>query len=193
MGAEPGQREITVVLDADSVGHAVRRIAQEIVQSHPDPGAIALLGILSRGRPLADRIATEIERIHGTAPPVGSLSTVLYRDDLRSGRRLPKFGTGETHFDFDVNGITVVLIDDVFATGRTTRAALDEIIDYGRPTRIELACLVDRGVRELPIRPDYVGWTIGTSPRDHVTVHLVETDGEDAVLLAKLPADDDAE
>lgn len=192
MGAEPEQREITVVLDAESVGLAVRRIAREIVQTHPEAEAIALLGILSRGRPLADRIATEIERIHGTAPRVGSLSTVLYRDDLRSGKRLPKFGTGETHFDFDVTGITVVLVDDVFATGRTTRAALDEIIDYGRPMRIELACLVDRGIRELPIRPDYVGWSIGTNAQDHVTVHLVETDGEDAVLLAKIWADNDA-
>lgn len=190
MGAEPEQREVTVVLDADSVGHAVRRIAHEIVETHPEPTAIGLLGILSRGRPLADRIASEIERFHGTAPPVGSLSTVLYRDDLRSGRRLPKFGSGETHFDFDVTGMTVILVDDVFATGRTTRAALDEIIDYGRPMRIELACLVDRGIRELPIRPDYVGWSIGTTAQDHVTVHLVETDGEDAVLLAKLAAED---
>lgn len=185
MSAESEQREVTVVLDAESVGHAVKRLAQEIVQSHPDPDSFALMGILSRGRPLADRLAAEIERIQGTAPRVGSLSTVLYRDDLRSGRRVPKFGSGETHFDFDVNGITVILVDDVFATGRTTRAALDETIDYGRPTRIELACLVDRGVRELPIRPDYVGWSIGTIPEDHVTVHLMETDGEDAVLLAK--------
>lgn len=192
MGAESGQHEVTVVLDADSVGYAVRRLAQEIVQAHPDPTEFALMGILSRGRPLADRIAVEIKRIVGNAPMVGSLSTMLYRDDLRSGRRLPKFGSGETHFDFDVNGITVILVDDVFATGRTTRAALDEIIDYGRPTRIELACLVDRGVRELPVRPDYVGWAIGTSPNDHVTVHLTETDGEDAVLLAKTSSEDDA-
>lgn len=190
MNADSEQSEVTVVLDAESVGHAVRRIAHEIVESHPDPDAFALMGILSRGRPLADRIAAEIARTQGVAPRVGSLSTVLYRDDLRSGRRVPKFGSGETHFEFDVNGIIVILVDDVFATGRTTRAALDELIDYGRPTRIELACLVERGVRELPIRPDYVGWSIATSAEDHVTVHLEETDGEDAVLLAKASADD---
>ncbi len=192
MTTDSTQHDVTVVLGADALGMAVVRLAQEIIDAHEDPAQIALLGILSRGRPLADRIAEEIARIRGEAPPVGSLSTVLYRDDLRSGRRVPKFGSGETHFDFDVNGIVVILIDDVFATGRTTRAALDETIDYGRPRRIELACLVDRGIRELPIRPDYVGWSIGTEPQDHVTVHLTETDGEDAVLLAKIPADDDA-
>mgnify|MGYP002623919598 CR=1 FL=1 len=190
MSPESEQHEVTVVLDADSVAKAVRRLAHEILEAHPDPGDYALMGILSRGRPLADRLASEIQRLRGESPNVGSLSTVLYRDDLRSGRRLPKFGSGETHFDFDVTGIPVILVDDVFATGRTTRAALDEIIDYGRPSRIELACLVDRGVRELPIRPDYVGWTIGTKPEDHVTVHLMETDGEDAVLLAQQSTDD---
>jgi pyrimidine operon attenuation protein/uracil phosphoribosyltransferase len=178
--------ETTVVMDAEAIEAALRRIAQEIAAENENAEAVALLGILSRGRPLAERLAAHIEAMTGAKPRVGSLATTLYRDDLRSGR-LPATVGAETHFDFDVDGITVVLIDDVIAAGRTIRAALDEVMDYGRPRRIQLACLVDRGLRELPIQPDYLGWSLGTTPDDHVAVRLREIDGEDVVLLERMP------
>lgn len=176
----------TVVMTADAVESAIRRMAAEILDALGSSDAFVLLGILSRGRPLADRIAEEINSVTGSAPNVGSLATTLYRDDLRSGMGKPRVGAGETHFDFDVSGVTVVLVDDVISAGRTVRAAMDEVMDYGRPRRIQLACLVDRGVRELPIQPDYLGETIDTHVDDHVSVRLAETDGEDIVLLERV-------
>ncbi|MBN2310554.1 MAG: bifunctional pyr operon transcriptional regulator/uracil phosphoribosyltransferase PyrR [Candidatus Hydrogenedentes bacterium] len=175
----------TVVLDAGAVAASVHRMAQEIVADNADIASLVLLGVLSRGRPLAERLAAEIGAMTGTAPKVGSLSTTLYRDDLRSGRAGGITGTTGTHFDFDVDGITVVLVDDVLSTGRTVRAALDEVMDYGRPQRVRLACLVDRGLRELPIQADYLGWSLATEPDDHVSVRLAETDGEDLVVLER--------
>lgn len=175
----------TVMMTADAVAEAVRRMATEICNAHEQDDPLVLLGILSRGRPLADRIAQEIKSSTGVAPKVGSLATTLYRDDFRSGMGKPKMGTGETHFDFDVSGVTAILVDDVISAGRTVRAAMDEVMDYGRPKRIQLACLVDRGVRELPIQPDYLGVALNTHPDDHVAVRLVETDGEDIVLLKR--------
>ncbi len=177
--------EHTIVMDATAVAGAIRRLAQEIAASTADIHALVLLGVLSRGRPLADRIAAHIGEMAGVAPAVGSLSTRLYRDDLRSGRTAGFTGGTGTHFDFDVDGKTVVIVDDVLSTGRTTRAALDEIMDYGRPARIRLACLVDRGLRELPIQADFLGWPLATSEADHVSVRLIETDGEDMVLLER--------
>ena len=135
--------------------------------------------------PLADRLADIIGNETGTRPSVGALSTTLYRDDLRSGKVTVKIGTGETHFDFDVTGKSIVLVDDVLYSGRTVRAALDEVMDYGRPERIQLACLIDRGLRELPIQADYLGLSIQTAPEDHVQVKLTEIDGEDEVILTK--------
>ncbi len=176
--------EMTVVMDHEAIDAALRRIAQEIVADGEALPDVALLGILSRGRPLADRLAACIESLTGTRPRVGSLATTLYRDDLRSGR-VPATVGNETHFDFDVDGMTVILVDDVIAAGRTIRAALDEVMDYGRPQRIQLACLVDRGLRELPIQPDYLGWSLATAPNDHVSVRIREIDGEDAVLLER--------
>lgn len=181
-GAE--QRETTVVLDAEALDAALERIAQHIVTNNDDLDAVALLGILSRGRPLAERIADKIQRMTGIRPRVGSLATTLYRDDLRSGRVAATVGN-VTHFDFDVQGITVVIVDDVLSTGRTIRAALDEIMDYGRPRKIQLACVIDRGLRELPIQADYLGWSIATTADDHVQVKLKEIDGEDVVLLER--------
>ncbi len=172
-----------IVLDASQMASIVHRLAQEIVAGHDHLETLALLGILSRGRPLADRIAAEIEHMTGVPPKVGSLATTLYRDDLRSGAAHFKGGSGETHFEFDVNGLCVVLVDDVVSAGRTIRAAMDEVMDYGRPKRIQLACLIDRGHRELPIQPDYCGWSIATTRDDHVQVKLQEIDGEDIVLL----------
>ena len=185
--------EMTVVMDAQAMGGAIDRIAREILHDTPEVENLALLGILSRGRPLADRLAARIQEMVGTPPHVGSLSTQLYRDDLRSGRISGITGSTGTHFDFDVDGMTVVLVDDVLSTGRTVRAALDEVMDYGRPKRIQLACLIDRGLRELPIQADYLGWSLATSSRDHVSVHLSETDEEDAVLLERVGGEENEE
>ncbi len=184
-----------VVRDHEAIDAALDRLAHEIVASHETLSDVALLGILSRGRPLADRLAACIETLTGTRPPVGSLATTLYRDDLRSGR-VPATIGNETHFDFDVDGMTVILVDDVIAAGRTVRAALDEVMDYGRPQRIQLACLVDRGHRELPIQPDYLGWLLTTAADDHVAVRIQEIDGKDAVLLepgARSAVDEESE
>ena len=153
---------------------------------HSGENTIYLLGILSRGRPLADRIAQRIEKLSGIVPRVGSLATTLYRDDIRSGKVSLKLGGSETHFDFDVDGNSIVLVDDVLNSGRTVRAALDEVMDYGRPSRIQLACLIDRGLREIPIQADYLGKSIQTLESDHVQVKLEELDGEDSVVLTQL-------
>jgi pyrimidine operon attenuation protein/uracil phosphoribosyltransferase len=173
--------EFTVVLDSTAIGAAIHSMAQEIAAS-VEMQDLVLLGILTRGRPLADRLAAELAQMTGTRPPVGSLATTLYRDDVGKGRQLIK-PTGNTHFAFSLDGKTVLLVDDVLAAGRTTRAALNEIMDYGRPARIQLACLIDRGRRELPIQPDYLGWQVGTQPGDWVLVRLQEIDGEDMALL----------
>lgn len=191
-GPSDPAHETTVVLDADAVAAAVHHLAQQIVAGGDALDSVVLLGILSRGRPLAERLAAQIGEMTGVTPRVGSLSTTLYRDDLRSGRRPATVGS-ETHFDFDVHGVTVILVDDVMSTGRTVRAALDEVIDYGRPRRIRLACLVDRGCRELPIQPDYLGWSVATDPEDHVTVRVREIDGEDLVLLERKSPKPDGE
>jgi len=173
--------EKTVIMDAEAMHDALQRMAREIIDANEDVASLVMLGILTRGRPLADRLAGIIAEMTGVSLPVGSLATTLYRDDLRAGVGEAKLG-GTTHFSFSVDNRTVVLVDDVLAAGRTIRAALDEVMDYGRPKRIQLACLVDRGGRELPIQPDYLGWRINTRPGDWVLVRLQESDGEDAVL-----------
>lgn len=173
--------EKTVLMGAEAMQQALQRMARAIVDANEDVQSLVMLGILTRGRPLADRLAALIAEMTGFWPPVGSLATTLYRDDLRAGMGEAKLG-GTTHFSFSVDNRTVVLVDDVLAAGRTIRAALDEVMDYGRPKRIQLACLVDRGGRELPIQPDYLGWRVATHPGDWVLVRLREIDGEDAVL-----------
>jgi len=177
----------TVLMSAEAMADALRQMAREIISSH-DSHDFVLLGILRRGRPLADRLADAIESLSGARPRVGSLATTLYRDDIRAGKAPMSVPQGHTHFDFDVNGQHIVLVDDVLYSGRTVRAALDEIMDYGRPARIQLACLIDRGLRELPIQADYLGLAISTRPRDHIQVRLAELDGEDVVLLEQGPA-----
>ncbi|NLV40924.1 MAG: bifunctional pyr operon transcriptional regulator/uracil phosphoribosyltransferase PyrR [Candidatus Hydrogenedentes bacterium] len=176
--------ESTVLMDRDALAATVRSLALAICDANPDIGELALLGILRRGRPLADRLAALIGEYTGTTPPVGSLATTMYRDDVRTGAAVPLL-KGETHFDFSVDDRTVLLVDDVLAAGRTIRAALDEVMDYGRPRRIQLACLVDRGGRELPIQADYLGYSIATGADEWVSVRLRETDDEDAVLLLR--------
>jgi pyrimidine operon attenuation protein/uracil phosphoribosyltransferase len=174
-----------VLVDSDQCRRTVARIAHEIVEHHPDPSALALVGLHTRGVPLAERLRALIEDFSGSSPAVGSVDIALYRDDVGvgGGRRGVVPVVGETLLDFDIAAHSVVLVDDVLFTGRTVRAAIDAVFDYGRPPRVELAVLVDRGHRELPIRPDYVGRNLPTSRGERITVHLAEVDGVDEVLL----------
>ena len=168
------------LLGPDDIGRMVRRIAHEIVETQGGTDGLVLLGIQTRGVPLARRIAAALQEIEGVAVPVGELDVTLYRDDLTL--RGPK-PIGSTDVPVDVEGRTVVLVDDVLYTGRTIRAALDAVSSIGRPARIRLAALVDRGHRELPIRADHVGKNIPTAGDEVVQVRLVETDGVDEVLI----------
>jgi pyrimidine operon attenuation protein/uracil phosphoribosyltransferase len=169
------------VLEAPDIGRALTRIAHEVLERAKGADDLVLLGIPSRGVPLAHRLAARIAAVEGTDVPVGSLDVTMYRDDLRlhparalERTDLPPGG---------VEGRTVVLVDDVLYSGRTVRAALDALGDLGRPARVQLAVLVDRGHRELPIRADYVGKNLPTSLAERVHVLLEETDGEDSVTI----------
>lgn len=184
---QPPKPSSTIVMHADAMAEVIHRLAREIVGGNPDVEKVVLLGILRRGRPLADRLAAHIKEMTGIGLPVGSLATTLYRDDLRAGVGHAQIGLANTYFDFEIDDKTVVLVDDVLAAGRTIRAAMDEVMDYGRPARIQLGCLIDRGGRELPIQPDYLGSTVAAGPFEYVSVKLVELDGEDAVLLEPHP------
>ena len=167
-------------MDSGDVHRALRRIAHEILERNHGPGSVVLLGIHTRGVPLAQRIDAELVDIEGQPVPIGTLDIGLYRDDLDTR---PKTRIGPTSVPESIDGRTVVLIDDVLFTGRTIRAALDAVADLGRPERVQLAVLVDRGHRELPIRPDYVGKNLPTSTTERVTVRLEEIDGEDSVWI----------
>ena len=169
------------LMDAARLGRTLARIAHEIVERHPDPERTALVGVRTRGVPLAKRLAKLMADAQGAAPRVGALDITLYRDDLTTMGPNPV--VKGTDIPLSIDGRTVVLVDDVLFTGRTVRAALDELIDFGRPARIELAVLVDRGHRELPVRADYVGKAITTAREESVQVKLQEEDGEDRVLL----------
>jgi pyrimidine operon attenuation protein/uracil phosphoribosyltransferase len=182
---------VSTLLDAEDIRRALTRIAHEIVERDKGPEGIALVGIANRGDDLARRLAAEIHAIEGTTVPVGALDITFYRDDIGMKAEAPE--VHETRVDFDINGKTVVLVDDVLFTGRTIRAAMDALMDFGRPFRIRLAVLVDRGHRELPIRADFVGKNVPTRRTDDVRVRVREVDGEDAVVVAgstdDLPAD----
>lgn len=154
----------------------VARLARELTERLGEPGRFALLGVVTGGLTLAERLADEIARNEGTRPRVGSIDITLYRDDLYTGLEKPVLG--ETRIPFDLSGRGVVLVDDVLFTGRTVRAALDELMDYGRPRFIKLAVLIDRGHRELPIQPDFVGRTILTEKHDRVEVVLDGGEGD---------------
>ena len=169
------------VMGPDDVRRALTRIAHEIVERELRAQGVALVGIADRGDDLARRLAAEIERIDGVVVPVGALDITFYRDDIGIRAEAPE--VHETRIDFDINGWTVVLVDDVLFTGRTIRSALDALVDFGRPTAIQLAVLVDRGHRELPIRADFVGKNVPTRRDEDVRVILREVDGEDAVLV----------
>jgi pyrimidine operon attenuation protein / uracil phosphoribosyltransferase len=169
------------VLDEPGIDRALRRIAHEILERAGGTDRLALVGIRTRGVALARRIAQYLQAIEGTAVPVGALDITLYRDDLGLKAEAPVLRG--TEIAFAVSGRTIVLVDDVLYTGRTIRAALDAIIDLGRPRMIQLAVLIDRGHRELPIRPDYVGKNLPTARREIVQVLLREHDGQDRVVI----------
>ena len=175
----------STLLDADDIRRALTRIAHEIVERDKGPEGVALVGIANRGDDLARRLAAEIQAIERSAVPVGALDITFYRDDIGMKAEAPE--VHETRIDFDINGKTVVLVDDVLFTGRTIRAAMDALMDFGRPFRIRLAVLVDRGHRELPIRADFVGKNVPTRRTDDVRVRVREVDGEDAVVIARTP------
>ena len=173
--------EKTVLMDSQAIKRALIRISHEIVEKNKGVSGIILVGIRTRGVPLAERLAAEIQSIEGIALPVGILDITLYRDDLSSMNHQPV--VHQTQIPTDINGKTIILVDDVLFTGRTIRAALDAIIDLGRPRSIQLAVLVDRGHRELPIRADYVGKNVPTSRREIVSVQLDAIDRDERVVI----------
>ena len=170
------------VLHEDELRRALTRIAHEIVERNPDPPAPALVGIHRRGALLARRLQGLLQELLGAAVPLGDLDIGFYRDDV--ARRPDAPIVHASHIDFDVSQRTIVVVDDVLYTGRTVRAAIEALFDYGRPARVQLAVLADRGHRELPIRPDYVGKNLPTSRAEHVHVRVVELDGVDEVAIA---------
>jgi pyrimidine operon attenuation protein / uracil phosphoribosyltransferase len=174
-------RERQELMDADRLSRTLSRMAHEILERHPDLRGTVLVGVRTRGVPLARRLAARMKEASGFEPPVGALDITLYRDDLTTVGPQPVLKG--TDIPTSIDGRTVVLVDDVLFTGRTVRAALDELIDFGRPARIELAVLVDRGHRELPIHADYAGRTLTTTREETVQVRLKEEDGDDRVLL----------
>ena len=170
-----------VVLREDDVQRALMRIAHEVAERNPQASALALIGIHRRGAFLAQRLKDLLEELLDLEIPLGDLDIGFYRDDVASRPDAPVVHA--SHVDFDVTARTVVVVDDVLFTGRTVRAAIEALFDYGRPDRVQLAVLADRGHRELPIRPDYVGKNLPTSSSEHVYVRLRELDGVDEVAI----------
>jgi len=171
------------IMTADEIRRAIVRISHEIVERQAGTDGLVLVGIQRRGVPLAERLAVAIAEHEGVDLPVGALDITFYRDDLSLIAQQPI--VKGTAIPVDLNAKTVVLVDDVLFTGRTIRAAMDALVDFGRPRAIRLAVLVDRGHRELPIRADHVGKNVPTARDELVKVHLAETDGEDAVRIAR--------
>ena len=170
-----------ILMSPTDMERALTRIAHEIVERNKGAENIVLVGMQTRGFPLSKRLATIIKNIEGISIPVGSLDISLYRDDLSSLELKPVIH--RTNIPYDITGKNVILIDDVFYTGRSIRAAMDAIMDLGRPETIQLAVLIDRGHRELPVRADYVGKNIPTSEREEIKVYLIDPDGEDKVTI----------
>jgi pyrimidine operon attenuation protein/uracil phosphoribosyltransferase len=167
-------------MDGAEIRRALHRIAHEITEQTDGAGDLVLVGIHTRGVPLADRIREAIADFEGVSVPVGTLDIGLYRDDLADR---PVTSLAKTSLPVDITGRTVILVDDVLFTGRTVRAALDALVDFGRPAAVRLAVLVDRGHRQLPIRPDFVGKNLPTAATERVSVQLGETDAEDGVWI----------
>ena len=172
-----------VVLQRDDLRRTLQRIAHEIAEKNPDPAGLALVGIHTRGALLARRLHTLLGELTAVELPIGDVDISFYRDDVGAQAPASQPVVHASHIDFDLTGRTVVLVDDVLFTGRTVRAAIEAIFDYGRPHRVQLAVLCDRGHRELPFRPDYVGKNLPTSRRESVAVRLREHDGEDRVVI----------
>ena len=173
------------LMEAPEIERALKRMAHEILEATKGVDDLALVGIHTRGIPLAKRLAEYVARFEGRPPLLGELDITLYRDDLSEIEAAPR--VRQSVIPFDPNGKKIVLVDDVLFTGRTARAALDALADLGRPARVYLAVLVDRGHRELPICPDFVGKNLPTSRQEVVKVNLAEVDGEDAVELWERP------
>ncbi len=176
-------KEKAKVLDQETINRGLVRIAHEIVEKNKGVKDVCLVGIRNRGVYLASRLAEFIQKIEGKPVNVGILDITLYRDDLTLIASQPV--VRKTEIDFDMEGKNIILVDDVLYSGRTIRAAMDALIDLGRPKSIQLAVLIDRGHRELPIRPDYVGKNIPTSKNETVEVHLSEVEGVDEVVIVE--------
>ncbi len=173
-----------LIMDSDAITRALRRIAHEILEHNPDPAAFALIGIPSRGVELARRLADLVKATEGRTPELGAIDISMHRDDLSLRHTITS--VQETHLPLQLEKFTIVLVDDVLYTGRTCRAAMDAISSFGRPARIQLAVLLDRGHRELPIRPDYVGKNLPTAKEEKVKVRLQNVDEQpDSVRLER--------
>ncbi len=175
-----------VVLERDDLRRTLKRIAHEIAEKNPDPDGLAIVGIHTRGALLARRLHTLLAELTEAELPIGDLDISFYRDDVGAKSPAGQPVVHASHIDFDPTDKTVVLVDDVLFTGRTVRAAIDALFDYGRPQRVQLAVLCDRGHRELPIRPDYVGKNLPTAREERVNVRLEETDEVDEVTISEL-------
>lgn len=169
------------VMDQDKIERTVSRMAHEIIEKNDNLDKVCLVGIKRRGIPLAGMLAYKIEQFSGKEVPVGHVDITLYRDDLTEISDMPQ--TSDSEIPVSLSGYTVILVDDVIFTGRTIRAAIDAVFSHGRPERIQLAVLVDRGHRELPIRPDYVGKNLPTSLEQKINVNIFEIDGETNVEI----------
>ena len=190
----PAQTSARILLDEAAIARTLTRIAHEIIEGNPELERVALVGIHTRGVPLAQRLRRLIHEFSGEEVASGSLDITFYRDDVQvRGGEPPKQAqpvVRSTRLDFALEGMTCVLVDDVLYTGRTIRSAIEALFHYGRPARVQLACLADRGHRELPIRPDYVGKNLPTSRGERIQVQLVEVDEVDQVLLVPNPEED---
>jgi pyrimidine operon attenuation protein/uracil phosphoribosyltransferase len=174
-----------VVLQRDDLRRTLQRIAHEIAEKNPDPAGLALVGIHTRGALLARRLHTLLGELTAVELPIGDVDISFYRDDVGAQAPASQPVVHASHIDFDLTGRTVVLVDDVLFTGRTVRAAIEAIFDYGRPHRVQLAVLCDRGHRELPFRPDYVGKNLPTAREERVNVRLEESDEVDEVTISE--------
>ncbi len=174
-------KEIAKVLDAEGIKRSIQRIAHEILEKNQGLDEVAVIGIKTRGAYLAERIAKSMEEIEGKEVAVGAIDITMYRDDLTEIAEQPVVHS--TEIEFDITGKKIILVDDVLFSGRTVRCALDELIDFGRPANIQLAVFIDRGHRELPIRPDFTGKNIPTSKTDSVEVRIQEVDDKEEVVV----------
>ena len=195
MKAAPPESPAKILLDAEAIDRTLSRIAHEVIEANPELDDVAFVGIHTRGVPLAQRLRRLVAERTGDEVELGSLDITFHRDDVHvRGGEAPLHAqplVRATTLDFPLEGMTCILVDDVLYTGRTIRAAIEALFDYGRPARVQLACLVDRGHRELPIRPDYVGKNLPTARGERIQVQLLEVDEVDRVLLVPDPEEDD--